>query len=395
MAALVAAVRNTPSIRCSKAMSPKRWSRRTAASPASCRAAMPGAAPLVRTFAARAVVLATGGIGHLYAVTTNPPEANGDGLAMAARAGALIADPEFVQFHPTAIDIGRDPAPLATEALRGDGATLINRAGERFMLAIHPDAELAPRDIVARGVFAEIAAGRGAFLDAATAIGREFSERFPDRLCRLRSGRHRPGDAADPGRAGRALPHGRHLHGRSRPHLAARPVGCRRGRLDRRARRQPAGLELAARSRGVRRAHRQTIAVSETLPHARTIATRVAGQRRAIAGSPTRTDVEMRQPTETDHDRACRRHPRRRRPAHARLREIIAIERDAGTAALRNMAPTALLVAASASLAARAAAATIRSDYPDARSRLAHRSRAAPLARRAGSPKARWRRVSS
>ena len=70
---------------------------------------------------------------------------------MAARAGAMIADPEFVQFHPTAIDIGRDPAPLATEALRGDGAKLINAAGERFMLAIHPDAELAPRDIVARG----------------------------------------------------------------------------------------------------------------------------------------------------------------------------------------------------------------------------------------------------
>ena len=85
---------------------------------------------------------------------------------MAARAGAVIADPEFVQFHPTAIMVGRDPAPLATEALRGEGATLINDEGERFMLALHPHAELAPRDIVARGVFAEIAAGRGAFLDA-------------------------------------------------------------------------------------------------------------------------------------------------------------------------------------------------------------------------------------
>lgn len=128
---------------------------------------------------ARAVVLATGGIGHLYAVTTNPAEANGAGLAIAARAGAVIADPEFVQFHPTAIDIGRDPAPLATEALRGEGAILVNGRGERFMPRLHPDTELAPRDIVARGVFAEIAAGRGAFLDARAAIGAAFAKKFP------------------------------------------------------------------------------------------------------------------------------------------------------------------------------------------------------------------------
>jgi len=131
------------------------------------------------TIASRAVVLATGGIGHLYAVTTNPAEAGGLGLAIAARAGAVIADPEFVQFHPTAIMAGRDPAPLATEALRGEGATLVNHRGERFMLALHPLAELAPRDIVARGVFAEIAAGRGAFLDATKALGAYFAEKFP------------------------------------------------------------------------------------------------------------------------------------------------------------------------------------------------------------------------
>src|SRR5437879_842026 len=133
------------------------------------------------TVATRAVMLATGGIGHLYAVTTNPAEASGLGLglAIAARAGAIIADPEFVQFHPTAIMLGRDPAPLATEALRGEGATLINDKGERFMLARHPLAELAPRDIVARGVFAEIEAGRGAFLDAREALGAHFAEKFP------------------------------------------------------------------------------------------------------------------------------------------------------------------------------------------------------------------------
>ena len=137
-------------------------------------------------FPARAIVLATGGIGHLYAVTTNPPESEGGGLAMAARAGAVIADPEFVQFHPTAIAVGRDPAPLATEALRGEGATLINSAGERFMVAVHPLAELAPRDIVARAIHNEIVAGRGAFLDCRTAIGEEFAEKFPTvyRYCR-------------------------------------------------------------------------------------------------------------------------------------------------------------------------------------------------------------------
>jgi len=127
----------------------------------------------------RAVVLASGGIGHLFAVTTNPPQANGEGLAMAARAGALIADPEFVQFHPTAIDIGRDPAPLATEALRGEGATIIDSAGERFLLAEHPDGELAPRDVVARGVHMAVTSGRGAFLDCRTAIGDRFAEEFP------------------------------------------------------------------------------------------------------------------------------------------------------------------------------------------------------------------------
>ncbi len=137
-------------------------------------------------FPACAVVLATGGIGGLYAVTTNPPYARGESIAMAARAGAMIADAEFVQFHPTAIDVGLDPAPLATEALRGEGATLVNACGERFMTTLDPRAELAPRDVVARAVFTEIAAGRGAFLDCRTAIGDRFASAFPTvfALCR-------------------------------------------------------------------------------------------------------------------------------------------------------------------------------------------------------------------
>ncbi|MES2032891.1 MAG: L-aspartate oxidase [Pseudomonadota bacterium] len=128
---------------------------------------------------ADAVILATGGLGGLYGVTTTPPEVRGEGLGLAALAGAVIADPEFVQFHPTAIDIGRDPAPLATEALRGEGATLVNKAGEAFMAGYHPAAELAPRDVVARAIHAEIEAGRGAFLDARTAVGDHFPAEFP------------------------------------------------------------------------------------------------------------------------------------------------------------------------------------------------------------------------
>jgi L-aspartate oxidase len=130
-------------------------------------------------FRARAVVLATGGLGALYAVTTNPPEARGEGLGMAARAGAVIADPEFIQFHPTALDVGRDPAPLATEALRGEGAVLVNDKGERFMAALHPDGELGPRDVVARGLQRQIAAGRKTFLDCRVAIGAKFASHFP------------------------------------------------------------------------------------------------------------------------------------------------------------------------------------------------------------------------
>lgn len=128
---------------------------------------------------AAAVVLATGGIGALFALTTNPPYARGEAIAMAARAGAVIADAEFVQFHPTAIDVGIDPAPLATEALRGDGAFLVNDIGERFMSKLDERGDLAPRDVVARAVFSEISAGRRVFLDCRAAIGARFRDAYP------------------------------------------------------------------------------------------------------------------------------------------------------------------------------------------------------------------------
>jgi len=128
---------------------------------------------------ARETVLCTGGTGGLFRVTTNPQGAQGDAVGMAWQAGALLADTEFVQFHPTAIDVGRDPAPLATEALRGEGARLLDRQGRAFMSDYHADGELAPRDEVARAIHAERAAGRGAFLDARSAVGEAFPENFP------------------------------------------------------------------------------------------------------------------------------------------------------------------------------------------------------------------------
>jgi L-aspartate oxidase len=133
----------------------------------------------IQAYLAGAVVLATGGIGRLYRYTTNPVEATGDGIAMAARAGATLSDMEFVQFHPTALAIGADPMPLVTEAVRGEGAILINDLGERFMLAVHPDAELAPRDVVARAIFEQLQRGRLVGLDARASIGDKFPAEFP------------------------------------------------------------------------------------------------------------------------------------------------------------------------------------------------------------------------
>ncbi len=126
-----------------------------------------------------AYLLAGGGSGGLYALTTNPPRIRGQVIGMAARAGAVIADAEFVQFHPTAIDVGEDPAPLATEALRGEGAVLIDKNGYRFMPDVHPDAELAPRDVVARAIYAQTQAGNRPMLDTRQALGDEVATLFP------------------------------------------------------------------------------------------------------------------------------------------------------------------------------------------------------------------------
>ena len=127
------------------------------------------------------VVLATGGVGSVFLHTTNPAENTGDGLAMAARAGAALGDLEFVQFHPTALaadDGSGRPLPLLTEALRGAGAVMLDGQGRRFMPDEHPDAELAPRDIVARAVWRRVAAGERVTLDMRSALA-EDAGHFP------------------------------------------------------------------------------------------------------------------------------------------------------------------------------------------------------------------------
>jgi L-aspartate oxidase len=130
---------------------------------------------------ARAVLLATGGLGRVFLNTTNPDVATGDGVAMAYRAGAEIGDIEFVQFHPTALAVDGAPRFLLSEALRGEGALLRNTRGERFMERFHPLLELAPRDVVARAIVSEMArtGAPHVFLDL-THRGESFiRERFP------------------------------------------------------------------------------------------------------------------------------------------------------------------------------------------------------------------------
>ena len=134
-----------------------------------------------------AVILATGGAGQLYARTTNPIGATGDGIAAALRAGAEVADLEFMQFHPTVLAAG--PAFLISEAVRGEGATLLDDEGRRFVFDAHPDGELAPRDVVSRAIARQAVMQQGPVLLDATMLGAErLAERFPtiDRVTRER-----------------------------------------------------------------------------------------------------------------------------------------------------------------------------------------------------------------
>ena len=351
MAALADAARKTPSIHVMEGLSAEEL---IVAQCAIMGAKARDAAGRLVTLPASAVVLATGGIGHLYAVTTNPSEARGIGLAIAARAGALLADTEFVQFHPTAIDIGRDPAPLATEALRGDGALLVNGKGERFMRKLHPDGDLAPRDVVARGVFAEIAAGRGAFLDAREAIGESFMARFPTVYASCAAAGINPARDLIP------IAPAAHYHmggvavderGRtSIPNLwAAGEVACT----------------------GVHGANRLA---SNSLLEAVVFGARVAQDIRSMALkapiAPGKKDFvsAVRQAVQDDELRQIMaRHVGVIRDAEGLARalaDIARIERTATSRALRNMATTALLIAAAAWKRRESRGGHYRSDYP-------------------------------
>ena len=174
---VIAAVRRTPSITVLEGVRALRLSMRDGVV-AGVLVEGPDGPALLRT---GQVVMATGGLGGLYASTTNPAGALGAGLMMAARAGAALADLEFVQFHPTALDVGRDPMPLVSEAVRGEGAHLVDETGYRFMANGKPGwrAELEPRDVVSRAVWRHMAEGHQVFLDAAGAMGAGFTKRFP------------------------------------------------------------------------------------------------------------------------------------------------------------------------------------------------------------------------
>ncbi|SFH98053.1 L-aspartate oxidase [Bradyrhizobium sp. Gha] len=325
--------------------------------------------------ASRAVVLATGGIGHLYAVTTNPAQASGSGLAIAARAGAVIADTEFVQFHPTAIMVGRDPAPLATEALRGEGATLINGNGERFMAAQHPLAELAPRDIVARGVFAEIAAGRGAFLDARQALGMHFAEKFPTV--------HASCIAAGIDPAIEAIPIAPAVH----YHMGGIAVDARgRSSIDG----LWAGGEVA--STGAHGANRlASNSLLEAVVYAARIADDIAGH---TMPSPSRLPEALLTPRGGAPDAAAVKRLRTMMSANVgvirdgdglaeAVRSMAALEHSANSVAVRNMATAALLVATAAWSRRESRGAHFRSDHPADVPALAQRTMTTLAAARA------------
>lgn len=322
---------------------------------------------LWRDFLSPAVVLATGGVGHLYRVTTNPIEARGIGLAMAARAGAIVADAEFVQFHPTAMDIGVDPAPLATESLRGEGAFIVDRDGRRFMLDIDPEAELAPRDIVARGVFAAIACGRGAFLDARAAVGAEFPTRFPTVYASC------VGAGIDPV---------------SQPIPIAPAAHYHMGGVwtDARGRSSLEGLWAAGEvaSTGVHGANRLA---SNSLLEAIVFAARVADDVRAkpedarlepaaMLDENTDDPLDAGLVDELRDTMATNVGVIRDRAGLTRAaRSILRIEAATNNRELRNMAMAALLIASAALARHESRGAHFRSDYPNADPQLAQRSR--------------------
>jgi len=260
---------------------------------------------------------------------------------------------------------GHDPAPLATEALRGEGATLINNSGERFMLARHPLAELAPRDIVARGVFAEIAAGHGAFLDATTALGAHFAEKFPTVYASCMAAGIDPVKQPIP-----VAPAATTIWAASRwMRMAALVEGI------------VGGGEVSSTG-----AHGANRLASNSLLEAVVYAARIAEDINGTAiAAPTRMPAALITPRNCAMPALAETNLRAMMTSHVgvirdgerlaeAVRSVAAIERDTGNVALRNMATTALLVAASAWARRESRGAHTRIDYPGENTALAHRT---------------------
>jgi L-aspartate oxidase len=260
--------------------------------------------------------------------------------------------------------VGRDPAPLATEALRGEGAVLINARGERFMRAKHPLAELAPRDIVARGVFAEIAAGRGAFLDARLALGSRFAEKFPTVHASCLA------DGIDPGIQPIPVAPAAHYH------MGGIAVDAR-GRTSLEG--LWAGGEVS--STGAHGANRlASNSLLEAIVYAARIAEDISGSELGLsapllAQQPLPRNCAMPATSAKNLRAMMSSHVgvvRENEQLVEAVRIFASLERNTGNIALRNMATTALLVASSAWARRESRGAHCRSDFPDEKAALRH-----------------------
>ncbi len=260
---------------------------RAGAPGSSCATAMEPAH--ARVLGAGAVILASGGAGQLWRNTTNPAAATGDGVALAWDAGAEVASMEFMQFHPTALALDGAPRFLISEAMRGEGAHVVDAAGERFLFDADPRGELAGRDVVSQAIWNRLLRDGAdhVYLDCRP-LGAAVRESLPDHHGDLPGARHRHHRGADPDRAGGALHDRRRAHRRRRRHLSARAVRLRRGGQHRRARRQPAGQQQPSRGGGLRPPRRRRRAPR----HRRAPRCTAAAPRRRASPPPGQTSGE-------------------------------------------------------------------------------------------------------